>query len=249
MSLRPEQPEPFIRGAPYPASAEVAYPRANPTDTARLPADIWHAATVPAGVRIELIGDAQAIDVAYRTTTGNLGYRGDGAGIVFSVWRARPQGVRGGGRARRRAHPPHARIVVTRDAGGHLSTRRHAPGGPLPDRGQGRDRARTGAPPLDRLRRLDDAGMDRVGTLPGMGGDRGTQDRPRPGQPRVRGRGPRRDRLGRAHRGHERRHHHHRVRGELLDADTAQHGDGRGGLREPSSTSSGWTTRRRRSWS
>lgn len=87
MSLRPEQPEPFIRGAPYPPSAEAPYPRANPTDTARLPADVWHAATVPAGVRIELVGDAQAIDVAYRTTTGNLGYRGDGAGIVFSVWR------------------------------------------------------------------------------------------------------------------------------------------------------------------
>ncbi len=88
MSLRPEQPEPFIRGAPYPASAEAPYPRANPTDTARLPADIWHAATLPAGVRIELVGDAHAVDVAYRTTTGNLGYRGDGAGIVFSVWRA-----------------------------------------------------------------------------------------------------------------------------------------------------------------
>jgi lysophospholipase L1-like esterase len=88
MSVRPEQPEPFIRGAPYPPCAEATYPRANPTDTARLPADVWHAATVPAGVRIEVTGDAQAIDIAYRTTTGNLGYRGDGAGIVFSVWRA-----------------------------------------------------------------------------------------------------------------------------------------------------------------
>jgi hypothetical protein len=34
------------------------------------------------------VGDAEAIDIAYRTTTGNLGYRGDGAGITFSVWRA-----------------------------------------------------------------------------------------------------------------------------------------------------------------
>ena len=42
---------------------------------------------VPVGIRLELVGDAQAIDVAYRTTTGNLGYRGDGAGITFSVWR------------------------------------------------------------------------------------------------------------------------------------------------------------------
>jgi lysophospholipase L1-like esterase len=87
MTRRPIQPEPFLRGAPYPSFGDVPYPRANPSDTARLPADIWHAATVPAGVRLELVGDAEAIDIAYRTTTGNLGYRGDGAGISFSVWR------------------------------------------------------------------------------------------------------------------------------------------------------------------
>ncbi|MGA3147283.1 MAG: SGNH/GDSL hydrolase family protein [Acidimicrobiales bacterium] len=87
MSARPEQPEPFIRGAAYPASGGTPYPRANPTDTARLPADVWATACVPVGVRVELVGDAQAIDIAYRTTSGNLGYRGDGAGITFSVWR------------------------------------------------------------------------------------------------------------------------------------------------------------------
>ena len=87
MTPRPGQPEPFIRGAAYPAAGDVPYPRANPTDTARLPADVWHSATIPVGVRLEVVGDAQAIDVAYRTTTGNLGYRGDGAGITFSVWR------------------------------------------------------------------------------------------------------------------------------------------------------------------
>jgi pentapeptide MXKDX repeat protein len=85
---RPAQPEPFLRGAPYPAAGDVPYPRANPADTARLPSDTWHAAIVPAGVRLELVGDAEAIDIAYRTTSGNLGYRGDGAGITFSVWRA-----------------------------------------------------------------------------------------------------------------------------------------------------------------
>ena len=88
MTPRPEQPEPFLRGAPYPAAGDVPYPRANPTDTARLPSDTWHAAVVPVGVRLELVGDAEAIDIAYRTTSGNLGYRGDGAGITFSVWRA-----------------------------------------------------------------------------------------------------------------------------------------------------------------
>jgi lysophospholipase L1-like esterase len=87
VTSRPEQPEPFIRGAAYPSSGDVPYPRANPADTSRLPADVWHAASVPVGVRIELVGDAQAIDIAYRTTSGNLGYRGDGAGVTFSVWR------------------------------------------------------------------------------------------------------------------------------------------------------------------
>ncbi len=87
MTPRPSQPEPFVRGAPYPAAGEVPYPRANPTDRARLPADVWRAATIPVGVRLELVGDAQAVDIAYRTTSGNLGYRGDGGGIVFSVWR------------------------------------------------------------------------------------------------------------------------------------------------------------------
>jgi len=88
VSPRPEQPEPFLRGAPYPAFGDVPYPRANPTDTSRMPADIWHASIVPVGVRIELTGDAEAVDIAYHTSTGNLGYRGDGAGITFSVWRA-----------------------------------------------------------------------------------------------------------------------------------------------------------------
>ena len=87
MTPRPNQPEPFVRGAPYPAAGDVPYPRADPTDVARLPADVWHAATIPVGVRLEMVGDAQAVDIAYRTTSGNLGYRGDGAGIVFSVWR------------------------------------------------------------------------------------------------------------------------------------------------------------------
>ena len=87
MTPRPTQPEPFIRGTAYPAVGDVPYPRANPTDTARLPADIWTAATIPVGIRLELVGDAHALDIAYRTATGNLGYRGDGAGITFSVWR------------------------------------------------------------------------------------------------------------------------------------------------------------------
>jgi lysophospholipase L1-like esterase len=88
VNARPRQPEPFIRGAPYPPTADIPYPRADPADVRRMPADVWHAASVPVGVRLEIVGDAQAVDIAYRTATGNLGYRGDGAGVTFSVWRA-----------------------------------------------------------------------------------------------------------------------------------------------------------------
>lgn len=91
MSARPGQPEPFVRGAAYLASGNIPYPRANPTDTARLPADIWSAASIPVGVRLEMIGDALAVDVAYRTTNSNFGYRGDAAGTTFSVWRGGAQ--------------------------------------------------------------------------------------------------------------------------------------------------------------
>ncbi|HEY7916512.1 MAG TPA: SGNH/GDSL hydrolase family protein [Acidimicrobiales bacterium] len=87
MTLRPPQPEPFLRGAPYPPAGDNPYPRADPVDAPRLPADTWHSAQVPAGVRLELVGDAEAVDIAYHTSSGNMGYRGDGAGITFSLWR------------------------------------------------------------------------------------------------------------------------------------------------------------------
>ncbi len=87
MTARSEQAEPFLRGVVYRSAGAVAYPRANPIDTSRLPGDVWKAASVPSGVRLELVGDAEAVDLVYRTTTGQLGYRGDAAGITFSVWR------------------------------------------------------------------------------------------------------------------------------------------------------------------
>ena len=85
---RPEQPEPFLRGSLFPATTNVAYPRANPTDIDQLPLDVWAAAQVPAGVRIELVGDAQAVQIGYTTATGNLGYRGEAAGCTFALYKA-----------------------------------------------------------------------------------------------------------------------------------------------------------------
>ena len=227
MTSRPEQPEPFIRGAAYPAAGDVPYPRANPTDTARLPADVWHAATVPVGVRIELVGDAQAIDVAYRTTSGNLGYRGDGAGITFSVWRGgrkvcEEEAVLGDGLVR----------LVSRDAA--------APDKPaiiyLPEGMQPLVQSLTAvkgeiapAPALPRWIAYGDwitQGWIASGPGPGLGGHRRPQGRPRPRQPGLRRCRAGRDRLRRAHRRSDGRSHLHRLRRELLDPHTPQRGHG-----------------------
>ena len=88
VGARPEQPEPFLRGCLYPGLSDAAYPRANPADSEHLPTDVWHAAQVPAGVRLEFVGEVDAVRIFYRTTTANLGYRGEGAGCTFSLYRS-----------------------------------------------------------------------------------------------------------------------------------------------------------------
>jgi len=86
-SGRPADLDPFVRGVAWPAVAGVAYPRADPVDARRLPADTWSAAQLPAGVRLELAGDARHVRVDYVTTTNDLGRRGQAAGTTFEVWR------------------------------------------------------------------------------------------------------------------------------------------------------------------
>ncbi|SEO82844.1 GDSL-type esterase/lipase family protein [Trujillonella endophytica] len=76
----------LLRGAAYPATAAAPHPRADPAAADRLPADTWGTAQLPVGVRLELTGTARAIDVTYTTATGELGYRGAGAGTTFAVW-------------------------------------------------------------------------------------------------------------------------------------------------------------------
>jgi lysophospholipase L1-like esterase len=78
---------PFLRGCVWPAASGVAYPRADPANARRMPQDTWAAAQVPAGVRLEMVGNATGIDVGYLTVTDELGYRGSGAGCTFEVWR------------------------------------------------------------------------------------------------------------------------------------------------------------------
>lgn len=47
-------PGPFIRGAAFPGTSKVPYPRAKRDD--RLPQDTWGMACIPSGVRVELVG-------------------------------------------------------------------------------------------------------------------------------------------------------------------------------------------------
>ena len=119
MTGRPEAVEPFVRGCAWPAGAGATYPRADPVDFARLPIDTWGTAQLPVTVRLELVGDAEAVELDYRTETGDLGYRGEGAGRNFTVWRCgravdEQPAVLGDGTVRLGlgGAPPHERAVV-----------------------------------------------------------------------------------------------------------------------------------------
>jgi len=83
--------EPFLRGCAWRAAPGVPYPRFDPRDATRIPADTWQCAHIPAGVRLELVGDATAVTLDYATATDDLGYRGAGAGTTFALWRGGQQ--------------------------------------------------------------------------------------------------------------------------------------------------------------
>lgn len=85
--IRPQEVERFLRGCVWPAAFSAVYPRADPADVRRLPRDTWAAAQLPAGVRLELVGNATHIDIGYVTATDEFGYRGRAAGHTFDVWR------------------------------------------------------------------------------------------------------------------------------------------------------------------
>jgi lysophospholipase L1-like esterase len=78
-------PEPFLRGNAWPGTDELPYPRADPADLDRLPGDTVGTARLPVGVRLELVGTAEALAIEYETATDDLGYRGEGAGTAFTL--------------------------------------------------------------------------------------------------------------------------------------------------------------------
>ncbi len=95
--------EPLLRGVAYAAMDGVAYPRADLTDD-RLPVDTRRAATIPAGVRLEFEGDAEAVDIDY-VPAGDTGAPWSAAsGTTFASWC--------GGRARG--------VVAAQAAGGRV---------------------------------------------------------------------------------------------------------------------------------
>ncbi len=74
--------EAFVRGCAWEGTAEVPYPRADPSDFARLPGDTWAMAQVPAGVRLEFVGDAPFVEVEYRANAPT------GTRVAFELWRS-----------------------------------------------------------------------------------------------------------------------------------------------------------------
>jgi lysophospholipase L1-like esterase len=81
----PVAPEPFLRGVAWAGTDDLPYPRADPADLERLPGDTVGTARLPVGVRLELVGTAEVLELDYRTETDDLGYRGDGAGTTFTL--------------------------------------------------------------------------------------------------------------------------------------------------------------------
>jgi len=85
---RAEQPEPFLRGAAWPGTRKVAYPRVNPIDRMRVPGDTWMMASIPVGVRLEIVGDASAVDITYRASVADGGNLAQAASTSFEAWTA-----------------------------------------------------------------------------------------------------------------------------------------------------------------
>lgn len=81
----PLAPDPFLRGNAWVGDDDLPYPRADPADLERLPGDTVGTARLPVGVRLELVGHAETLEIDYQTQTDDLGYRGEGAGTAFTL--------------------------------------------------------------------------------------------------------------------------------------------------------------------
>ncbi len=75
-------PARFLHGNPFPSTSRVPYPRAKPGD-GRVCGDTWQMATFPVGVRLEFVGDASEIAIAYETKTADAAWQR----CAFELWR------------------------------------------------------------------------------------------------------------------------------------------------------------------
>ena len=118
MAARSAEVEPYLRGCAWPAADWAPYPRCDPGPAGlRLPADTRAQAALPVGVRLELTGPAEAIEIEYRTATAELGHRGEGAGTTFALYRgarlvSEAPAVLGAGAVRLAAGAGPARAIV-----------------------------------------------------------------------------------------------------------------------------------------
>jgi lysophospholipase L1-like esterase len=88
LAERSAEIEPYLRGCAWPAADWAPYPRCDPGPGGlRLPADTRAQAAIPVGVRLEFTGQAEAIELDYRTATADLGLRSAGAGSGFALYR------------------------------------------------------------------------------------------------------------------------------------------------------------------
>jgi hypothetical protein len=85
---RPPDVEPFLAGCAFPAAPGVPYPRAQPADAGRLPADTWATASIPVGVRLELTGDVEAVEIEYESSAIGAGGQGPHSprGGAYRCW-------------------------------------------------------------------------------------------------------------------------------------------------------------------
>jgi len=72
----------------YKDGTDFVFMDMNTYDQLHVPGDTVGTARLPVGVRLELVGDADAVDVTYTTRTDDFGYRGPGAGATFALMRA-----------------------------------------------------------------------------------------------------------------------------------------------------------------
>ena len=84
--MRETDSRPFLRGIAFEPQQGIPYPRLPATDL-RIPQDIALWSWMPVGVRLELKGDAEELEIEYVLQGDDLGGWGDGAGVTFEVHR------------------------------------------------------------------------------------------------------------------------------------------------------------------